>query len=149
IDAQGEIPRSVLDGLAELGLLAVNVPAELGGSEAGAVAYSLAMTEVSQACASTAVTMAVTNMVGEVIASFGSGAQRAHYNPRLADGRFIGAFALSEADAGSDPGTMRTTARVEADHYVLEGSKQWISHADIAGVLVVWARTGGPGPKGI
>src|SRR5690606_18069116 len=113
IDAQGEIARTVLDGLAELGLLAVNVPAELGGAEAGAVAYSAPRTEVCHACASTAGTMAVTNMVGEVIASCGWGARRARYNPRLADGRFIGAFALSEADAGSDPGTMRTAARVE------------------------------------
>src|SRR5579885_1402705 len=68
IDRKEKFPREILKGLADLGLMAVNVPAAIGGSEAGVVSYSLAMQEVARACASTAVTMAVTNMVGEVIA---------------------------------------------------------------------------------
>jgi alkylation response protein AidB-like acyl-CoA dehydrogenase len=150
IDREARIPRELLSGLAELGLLGVNVPEALGGAGAGVVSYSLAMTEVAKACASTAVTMAVSNMVAEVIATFGTEAQRTHYVPRLCDGSLVaGSFALSEPEAGSDPGAMRTTARREGDHWVLDGSKQWITSGDFAGVFVAWARTGGPGTRGI
>ncbi len=150
IDRDGRIPREILDGLAELGLFGVNVPERLGGAEAGVVAYSLAMQEVARACASTAVTMAVTNMVGEVIATFGTDAQREKYNPRLCDGTLrAGSFALSEPEAGSDPGAMSTTARRDGDSWVIDGSKQWITSGDFAGVFVVWARTGGAGTRGI
>src|SRR5687768_11010778 len=83
IDRDAKIPRELLQGLAELGLLGVNVPEDLGGAGAGAVAYSLAMTEIAKACASTAVTMAVTNMVAEVITKFGNASQRNKYVPRL------------------------------------------------------------------
>jgi alkylation response protein AidB-like acyl-CoA dehydrogenase len=150
IDREGRIPRDVLQGLADLGLFGVNVPERLGGAEAGVVAYSLAMQEVARACASTAVTMAVTNMVGEVIAAFGSDAQRERYNPRLCSGELpAGSFALSEPEVGSDPGAMSTVARRDGDGWVLDGSKQWITSGDFAGVFVVWARTGEPGPRGI
>ncbi|HEY8432776.1 MAG TPA: acyl-CoA dehydrogenase family protein [Sandaracinaceae bacterium] len=150
IDRQGRIPSDILDGLAELGLFGVNVPERLGGAEAGTVAYSLAMQEIAKACASTAVTMAVTNMVGEVIATFGTEAQRRRYNPRLCDGSLrAGSFALSEPEAGSDPGAMTTTARRDGDAWVIDGTKQWITSGDFAGVFVVWARTGGPGTRGI
>lgn len=150
IDRNGAIPPDVLDGLAELGLFGVNIPERLGGAEAGVVAYSLAMQEIARACASTAVTMAVTNMVGEVIATFGTDAQREAYNPRLCDGSLrAGSFALSEPEAGSDPGAMTTTARRDGDDWILDGSKQWITSGDFAGVFVVWARTGEAGTRGI
>ncbi len=149
-DRDAKLPRENLAALAELGLFGVNLPESLGGAEAGVVAYSLAMTEVARACASTAVTMAVTNMVGEVIATFGDDAQKKQYCPRLADGSLVaGAFALSEPEAGSDPGSMRTVARLDAEHWVIDGAKQWITSGDCAGVFVVWARTGEPGTKGI
>jgi alkylation response protein AidB-like acyl-CoA dehydrogenase len=92
--------------------------------------------------------MAVTNMVGEVIAHFGSDEQKRRYLPQLTSG-MLGAFALSEVGAGSDPAGMATTARRDGDDWILNGTKQWISHGDTAGVLVVWARTGDAGPKGI
>jgi alkylation response protein AidB-like acyl-CoA dehydrogenase len=142
IDAGEAVPPDVVHGLADLGLLAVNLPPELGGAGAGVVAYALAVQEIARACASTAVTMSVTNMVGETIAHFGTAAQKAHYCPKLArglDGN--GCFALSEADAGSDPGAMKTTARREGDAWVLDGSKQWISGGNAACVYIVWART--------
>ena len=113
------------------------------------------MQEVARACASTAVTMAVTNMVGEVIAAFGSDEQKKKYNPKLASGEYAaGAFALSEPEAGSDPGSMRTTATRQADgSWVIDGQKQWITSGAHAGVMVVWARTGDkeklPGTRGI
>jgi alkylation response protein AidB-like acyl-CoA dehydrogenase len=154
IDKTAKISVEIIKGLGELGLLAVNVPADLGGAEAGVVSYALAMQEVSRACASTAVTMAVTNMVGEVISKFGTDAQKNHCCPKLASAQWTaGAFALSETGAGSDPGGMRTTAREDGDSYVIDGEKMWITSAAYAGVFVVWARTGNPdthkGTRGI
>ncbi|HZF47106.1 MAG TPA: acyl-CoA dehydrogenase family protein [Polyangiaceae bacterium] len=150
LDREERFPSDILKGLAELGLMGVNVPAALGGAEAGAVAYALAMMEISRACASTAVTMSVTNMVAEVIATFGTEEQKALYVPRITSGEYVaGAFALSEPEAGSDPGGMATRAERTADGWVLSGQKQWITSGAYAGVMVVWARTEGPGTKGL
>ncbi|MBK8252996.1 MAG: acyl-CoA dehydrogenase family protein [Polyangiaceae bacterium] len=150
LDRDETFPFEILKGLADLGLMGVNIPASLGGAEAGVVSYSLAMSEIARACASTAVTMAVTNMVAEVIARFGTTEQRETYVPRLTSGEYAaGAFALSEPEAGSDPGSMRTTAERTSDGWILRGQKQWITSGAHAGVLVVWARTGGTGTKGI
>ncbi len=154
IDKHERFPREILKGLGELGLLAVNVPEAYGGAEAGAVAYALAMQEVARACASTAVTMAVTNMVGEVIARFGTEEQRRAHCPKLASFTYAaGAFALSEPEAGSDPGGMATTATRDGASWVISGAKQWITSGAHAGVMVVWARTGDrtthPGTRGI
>jgi alkylation response protein AidB-like acyl-CoA dehydrogenase len=150
IDEDGRIPREVLQGLADAGLFGVNVDESLGGAAAGVVSYSLAMSEIARGCASTAVTMAVTNMVNEVIAKFGTEAQKKTYCPKLCDGSLVaGSFALSEPEAGSDPGAMRTTAKDDGETWILDGAKQWITSGDFAGVFVVWARTGGPGTRGI
>ncbi len=150
LDKEERFPFEILKGLADLGLMGVNISAELGGAEAGVVAYSLAMTEIARACASTAVTMAVTNMVAEVIAKLGTEAQRQKHVPKITSGEYVaGAFALSEPEAGSDPGSMRTTAERTSAGWVLRGQKQWITSGAHAGVVVVWARTGGPGTKGI
>jgi alkylation response protein AidB-like acyl-CoA dehydrogenase len=152
IDASEAIPAEVLRGLGDLGLMAVNVPADLGGAGAGAVAYALAVQEVARACASTAVTMSVTNMVGEAIAHFGTDAQKGRHCPVLARGdQGLGCFALSEPDAGSDPGAMKSTARRDGGDWVLCGSKQWVSGGSAAAVLIVWARTAPPaaGARGI
>ncbi len=150
LDREEKFPFEILKGLAELGLMGVNIPGALGGAEAGVVSYSLAMMEIARACASTAVTMAVTNMVAEVIARLGTEAQRDKYVPKITSGEYVaGAFALSEPEAGSDPGSMRTTAERTADGWILRGQKQWITSGAHAGVMVVWARTGGPGTKGI
>jgi alkylation response protein AidB-like acyl-CoA dehydrogenase len=145
IDATEAFPREVLRGLADLGLMAINTPPELGGAGAGVVAYALAMQEIARACASTAVMMSVTNMVGEAIARFGTDAQKEQYCPGLASGeRGMGSFALSEPDAGSDPGGMRTTATRDGSDWVLDGAKQWITGGGYAGVFIVWARTAPP-----
>jgi len=150
IDRTERFPLEIVKGLADLGLMGVNIPADLGGAEAGVVSYALAMMEISRACASTAVAMAVTNMVAEVIARFGTKEQRERHVPRITSGEHVtGAFALSEPEAGSDPGAMRTTAERTADGWVLRGEKQWITNGAYAGVHVVWARTGGPGTRGI
>jgi alkylation response protein AidB-like acyl-CoA dehydrogenase len=145
IDATERFPREAMKGLADLGLMAINVPPELGGAGAGVVAYALAIQEIARACASTAVMMSVTNMVGESIARFGTDAQKQRHCPRLASGEYAtGSFALSEADAGSDPGGMRTTATRDGGEWVLDGAKQWITGGSYAGVFIVWARTAPP-----
>jgi alkylation response protein AidB-like acyl-CoA dehydrogenase len=141
-DRLGRFPAELVRGLGELGLLAVNVPAAYGGSEAGAVAYALAIMEVAAADCATAVTMAVTNMVGEVIARFGTEEQKARHLPRLASAEYLaGAFGLSEPRAGSDAAAMATRAVRKGDRWILDGEKQWITSGDVAGVAVVWAKT--------
>jgi alkylation response protein AidB-like acyl-CoA dehydrogenase len=141
-DRAGRFPDDLVRALGELGLLAVNVPAAHGGSEAGAVAYALALMEIAAADCATAVTMAVTNMVGELIARFGTEAQKARHLPRLAAAEYrAGAFALSEPQAGSDAAALRTRAVRRGAEWVLDGAKQWITSGDVAGVLVVWAKT--------
>ena len=135
--------------LAENGFMAVNVAARYGGTEAGTVAFALAIEELAYACASTAVTASVTNMVGEVIQAVGSEDQKRTYLPRLADGAYpAGAFCLTETGAGSDPGGMTTRARRQGNGWALDGAKLYISSAEYAGLFVVWAVTDPEAPKG-
>jgi len=135
--------------LAELGFMGLNIGAEYGGAEAGVIAFSLAMTEIGRACASAGVTMSVTNMVAEVIQAIASDAQKAQYLPKLCSGEYAaGSFCLSEAGAGSDPASMRTRAVRDGDHWILNGTKMWITSAAYAGVFVVWAVTDPEQPKG-
>ena len=148
IDATRRYPFPVLKAMAELGMMGMNIPAEYGGSQTGVVSYSLAMTEIGKACASTAVTMSVTNMVAEVIQAFGKEEQRLSYIPKICGGEIpAGAFALTESTAGSDPSSMKSTAERSGDDYLLNGSKTFITSGEFAGVFVVWAKTdtlGGP-----
>src|SRR5215470_7902949 len=140
LDREARFPREQLKELAELGLMGVNVPEEYGGAAAGAVAYSLALTEVAQGCASTSVTMAVNNMVAETIVKFGSDEQKKRYVPEVTSGRFAAvSYGLSEPHCGSDAAALRTTARRDGSGWVLNGSKQWITSGDHAGVFVIWA----------
>jgi hypothetical protein len=150
-DREGRFPEDLVRELGQLGLLAVNVPAAWGGSEAGAVAYALAVMEIAAADCSLSVTMAVTNMVAETIGRFGTPAQRERCLPRLASAEWIaGSFALSEPHSGSDASALATRAERRGDRWVLNGAKQWITSGDRAGVLVVWARTeGSAGTRGI
>lgn len=138
-----------LKKLAELGFMGLNVKDSYGGSEAGVVAFSVAMVEIARACASTAVTVSVNNMVCEVIQSVGSEAQKQAYIPKICSGEFAaGSFALTETGAGSDPSGMTTMAVPDGDHWVLNGSKIFITSAPYAGVFVVWAVTDKEAPKG-
>src|SRR5438094_2562704 len=151
LDREGRFPAEQLRELAELGMMGVNVPEEYGGAQAGAVAYALAMMQIAQGCASTAVTMAVSNMVAESIVKFGTPEQKRRYVPELTSGRFAaGSFALSEPSGGSDAAALRTSARRDRNRWVLTGEKQWITSGDRAGVIIVWARTQpGSGSRGI
>jgi alkylation response protein AidB-like acyl-CoA dehydrogenase len=135
--------------LADVGFMTLNVRADHGGAEAGTVAFALAVEELGHACAATGVTASVTNMVGEVVQAVGSADQKARHLPRLADGTYpAGAFCLTESTAGSDPGAMTMRARRDGDHYVLDGSKIYITSAEYAGLFVVWAVTSPDRPKG-
>lgn len=149
-EREGRFPFEQLKKMAELGLMGVNVPAEHGGVEAGVVAYALAMMEISRACASTAVTMSVTNMVAEVICQYGTREQIERHVPRITSGRYTaGSFALSEPSCGSDAAALKTTARRTDEGWIINGTKQFITSGAHAGVTVLWARTGGPGAGGI
>ncbi|MEH0071511.1 acyl-CoA dehydrogenase family protein [Pannonibacter sp. Pt2-lr] len=121
--------------------MGLNVRADYGGTEAGTLAFALSVEALGQACASTGVTVSVTNMVGEVIQAVGNEAQRAAYLPKLTDGTYAaGGFCLTEAGAGSDPAGMKTRAVKDGDSYILNGAKLYITSAEYAGVFVVWGR---------
>ena len=144
-----EIFYENLKKLSELGFMGLNIKDEYGGSEAGVVAFSLAMTELGRACASTAVTVSVNNMVSEVIQALGTEEQKQKYITRICSGEYLaGAFGLTEPGAGSDPAGMTTTAVLAGDEWVLNGSKLFISSGTFAGVFVVWAVTDPKAPKG-
>jgi alkylation response protein AidB-like acyl-CoA dehydrogenase len=138
-----------LKKLAELGLMGINVKADYGGSEAGVVAFSIAVTEIARACASTAVTMSVNNMVCEVIQAIGSEEQKMKYISKICSGEYYaGGFGLTETTAGSDPAGMRCTAVPDGNEWVLNGNKMFITSAEYAGVFVVWAVTDKAAKKG-
>ena len=138
-----------LKQLAELGFMGLNVKAEYGGTEAGVVAFSTAITELARGCSATAVTVSVTNMVAEVIQAIGSETQKSTYIPRICEGEYPAAgFCLTESGAGSDPAAMRTRAVRDGDEWVLNGSKVYITSAEYAGCFVVWAVTDPNAPKG-
>lgn len=135
--------------LAELGFMGLNVDAEYGGSEAGVVAFSLAITELGRGCAATAVTVSVSNMVAEVIQACGSDEQKQNYLPKLCSGEYpAGGFCLTEAGAGSDPAGMVCKAVKDGDHWIINGSKLYITSGPYAGVFVVWAVTDPDAPRG-
>lgn len=141
-DKNSVFPEQELRALAELGLMGINVPEAYGGAEAGCLAYSLVMQELSKADASVAVAVSVTNMVAELISSFGTEEQKQKHVTALTSGKALcGAFALSETQAGSDPSAMRTTATKTEAGWRIKGSKHWITSGDRAGVMIVWAMT--------
>jgi len=145
-------PRELLDSLAELGLLGVCVPEEHGGAGADFVSYILVLEELSRADAGVGVTVAVhTSAVTLPILGFGTGEQRARFVPPLARGEAIGAFALTEPEAGSDAGSLRTAAEPDGDGWSITGSKQWITNGGFGGTILVFARTDAttPGPAGV
>lgn len=138
-----------LKKLAELGFMGLNVKEQYGGTEAGVIAFSLAITEIARACASTAVTLSVNNMVCEVIQAVGTEEQKMAYIPKICSGEFAaGGFGLTETCAGSDPSGMTTQATKDGDFYLLNGAKIFITSAPYAGVFVVWAVTDKDAPKG-
>lgn len=151
IDKTHEFPWENIKKMGELGLMGVPIPEEYGGAGCDFLSYIITIEEISRACASTGVILAVHTSVGTFpILYFGTEEQKQKYIPKLASGQFIGAFALTEPNAGSDPANMKTTARLEGDHYIVNGTKIFITNGGVADVYCTFVVTDkSKGHKGI
>ncbi len=145
---KGQYPASLIKKLGELGLFGMMVPENFGGSAAGAVSYSLALQEIAWACASIAVTLSVTNLVTEPMLNFATDDQKRRFLIPLASGEHVGAFALTEPEAGSDPSGLKASAVKKGGAYIINGTKQFITNGAYAGVFILIARTA-PGKNGL
>ncbi len=151
-DREHHFPKELFGKLAELGLMGACVPEEYGGAGADFLSYILMLEEISRADAGVGVTVAVhTSAVTLPILTFGTDEQRSRFVPPLARGEVIGAFALTETEAGSDAGSLRTKATPDGDGWTISGTKQFISTARFAGTFLLFARTDPetPGAKGV
>jgi alkylation response protein AidB-like acyl-CoA dehydrogenase len=141
-DREHRFPRAVFAKLAELGLMGACVPEEYGGAGADFLSYILVLEELSRGDAGVGVTVAVhTSAVTLPLLRFGTDEQRARFVPPLARGEHLGAFALTEPEAGSDAGALRTRAELDGDGWRITGSKQWITNGRHAGTFLLFART--------
>ncbi|MDY0394263.1 acyl-CoA dehydrogenase family protein [Virgibacillus halophilus] len=150
-DENERFDRGIFDKLAELGLTGIPWPEKFGGIGSDFVSYVIAVEELSRVCASTGVTLSAhVSLASWPIYKYGSEEQKKIFLYRLATGEALGAYALSEAGAGSDVASMKTTAKRDGDHYVINGSKVWITNGGAADVYIVFAKTDPPaGHKGI
>ncbi len=150
-DRTREFPADILLQMGELGFMGMMVPPQYGGAGVDTVSYVLALSEIAYACASTAVVMSVHNSICcESLVNFGDQEQKQHWLPKKCTGECIGAFALTEPDAGSDPAGQRMRARLEGDQWVLNGTKRFITTGRNAGVIITTAVSDpGRGHRGI
>jgi butyryl-CoA dehydrogenase len=141
-DKTKEFPADNFRQMGELGLMGMMIPEEYGGESADTVSYVLALSEIAYSCASTSVVMSVQNsIVCESLYKFGTEEQKQQFLVPLASGEMIGAFALTEPDAGSDPVSQKTTAEKKGDKYVINGTKRFITSGENAKVVLVTAKT--------
>ncbi|PSQ64053.1 MAG: acyl-CoA dehydrogenase [Halobacteriales archaeon SW_8_66_22] len=148
-DERQEFPEEVWDDLAELGFAGLTVPEEYGGFDADEVTDSIINEELARGHLSLATALSVHCLATSCIRQFGTEAHREEWLPAMNDGRPVGAFALSEADAGSNPAAMDTEARKEGDEFVINGKKQWITNGQRAGVVILFAKTDRDDPDSI
>ena len=142
VDEKGEFPHDSIKKMAELGLLSMTIPEKYGGAGFDFTSLAIAIEEISRACGSTGVICAVHNSLAAwPIVNWGTDAQKEKYLPRMATGELLGAFGLTEPNAGSDPAAMETTAVLKGDKYILNGSKRFITNGGVAGLFIVFART--------
>ncbi len=142
LDRLKRFPEKPLQRLADLGILGMTIPPEYGGAGADTVSSCLALTEISRACASTGVTVSLHNtLTCESIYRYGTETQRRTYLPALCRGEILGAFSLSEATSGSDAASLRTTAVRRGDHYILNGTKLFVTNGSRAGAIILFAST--------
>ena len=146
-DEHHEFPGSSLKKMGDMGLLGMLVSETYGGSDTGAVGYALALSEIAYGCASTAVVMSVHNSIccGSIQA-YGNDEQKDEFLRPMAQGLCIGAFALTEPEAGSDPQSLSCSAVKKGDHYIINGTKRFISTGKNAGVIILIARTAEKSP---
>lgn len=141
-DKQHRFPREAINEMAELGFFGMLVPEEWGGCDTGYQAYAMALEEIAAGDGSCSTIMSVHNSVGCVpILKYGTEQQKREFLVPLASGAMLGAFALTEPQAGSDASDLKTRARRDGDHYVLNGCKQFITSGQNAGVVIVFAVT--------
>ncbi|HEN8798704.1 acyl-CoA dehydrogenase [Pseudomonas sp. CM25] len=141
-DKEHRFPKEAIAEMAELGLFGMLVPEQWGGSDTGYVAYAMALEEIAAGDGACSTIMSVHNSVGCVpILRFGTEQQKERFLTPLASGAMLGAFALTEPQAGSDASSLKARARLDGDHYVLNGSKQFITSGQNAGVVIVFAVT--------
>ena len=149
-DEQHLFPADSLRKMGEIGLLGMLVSEQYGGEDMGTISYALALSEIASACASTAVIMSVHNSICcTSIEKFGSEAQKKQFLVPMTAGKLIGAFALTEPEAGSDAQAITCSAVREGDFYILNGNKRFITSGKNGGVVIVLARTGETGSDGI
>lgn len=150
-EADGGYPPTLFEELAELGLMGMTAPEQYGGSNADYVSYALALMEIAAADGALSTILSIQNsLIVSALLKDGSDEQRARFLPDLISGRKVGAFALTETDAGSDASALRTKATKQGDNYILNGSKQFITSGKIAGLAIVFAVTDlSAGKKGI
>jgi alkylation response protein AidB-like acyl-CoA dehydrogenase len=147
-DRASRFDRAMITQMAELGFLGMLIPEQYDGLGLDAQSYLLALEEIAVADASAAVTLSVHNSLPtQMILDFGSEAQRTAFLPRMARGELLGAFALSEPEAGSDAASLTTQAVRDGDDWLLTGTKAWVSHGNEAGVILCMARTDAPGAR--
>lgn len=141
-DQNKTFPGDILKKMGELGLMGMTIPPEYNGEGADTISYVLALSEIAYSCASTAVVMSVHNsIVCESINRFGTEDQKKRFLKSLAQGKIIGAFALTEPHAGSDPVSQATTAVKQGDQYIISGTKRFISTGKNCGLVIVTAKT--------
>ncbi len=141
-DQNKQFPAQILKKMGELGFMGMMIPPEYGGEGADTISYVLALSEIAYSCASTAVVMSVHNsIVCESLYRFGTEEQKQQFLKPLASGKFIGAFALTEPHAGSDPVAQTTSAVRDGDSYIINGVKRFISTGQNAGLVIVTAKT--------
>ena len=149
-DDEKEVFRlELFQKLGELGFTGITTSEQYNGAGLGYTDFCVFLEELSKSSVPYAVTVSVSSMVQSILENFGNEEQKNTYLPQLASGSEIGAFALSESSSGSDATALKTTAKEEGDHFVLNGSKLWITSAGVAKTYIVMARTGGSGSKGV
>jgi alkylation response protein AidB-like acyl-CoA dehydrogenase len=139
----------IIKGLGALGLTGIPTSEKNGGAGLGYQEYVGAIEEIAAVSGAYAVSVAVSGLPQVILEKHGTELQQQTFIPKLASGEWIGSFVLSEASSGSDASSLRTEAKRDGDHYVLNGAKLWITQGDSANVLIVMARTGGAGSKGV
>lgn len=140
-DREERFPEDVWDGLADLDMTGLTTPEAYGGFDADSLTYSLVNEELAGGMLAVATALSVHCLATSCIAEFGDERHRERWLPEMVDGRPVGAFALSEPHAGSNPAAMSTEARREGDEYVINGDKQWITNGERSGVIVLFAKT--------
>jgi alkylation response protein AidB-like acyl-CoA dehydrogenase len=149
-DRREEIDRGVIRRLGDLGLLGLTIPEEMGGSGGDHVAYCLVLEELGRGDSAVRGLVSVSlGLVGKTIAAYGTPSQRDEWLPRLCSGEALACFGLTEAGTGSDAGSLETRAVRDGDDWIITGSKMFITNGTWADVVLLFARTGGPGPRGV